>query len=91
MPNERNLCSNRNKINSPNLLYIPTSSPYSYLILDHLDYCSGYKDLCREKQRFAADRLQTVNRKLSAMKQVSHLVYENGHMKHNLDTVNSSP
>ncbi|KAI3512592.1 hypothetical protein L1887_19908 [Cichorium endivia] len=45
---------------------------------------------CREKQRKEASRLQTVNRKLSAMnkllmeendrlqKQVSHLVYENG-------------
>ncbi|GAV67248.1 Homeobox domain-containing protein/START domain-containing protein/MEKHLA domain-containing protein [Cephalotus follicularis] len=48
---------------------------------------------CREKQRKEASRLQTVNRKLSAMNkllmeendrlqnQVSHLVYENGYMK----------
>jgi homeobox-leucine zipper protein len=54
---------------------------------------------CREKQRKEASRLQTVNRKLSAMnkllmeendrlqKQVSHLVYENGYMKHQIHTV----
>ncbi|XP_077243850.1 homeobox-leucine zipper family protein / lipid-binding START domain-containing protein [Tasmannia lanceolata] len=48
---------------------------------------------CREKQRKEASRLQTVNRKLTAMnkllmeenerlqKQVSQLVYENGYMK----------
>ncbi|KAL8108430.1 homeobox-leucine zipper protein ATHB-14-like [Apium graveolens] len=48
---------------------------------------------CREKQRKEASRLQTVNRKLTAMnkllmeendrlqKQVSHLVYENGYMR----------
>ncbi|KVH97997.1 Homeodomain-containing protein [Cynara cardunculus var. scolymus] len=48
---------------------------------------------CREKQRKEASRLQTVNRKLSAMnkllmeennrlqKQVSHLVYENGYFR----------
>ncbi|KAI4297057.1 hypothetical protein L6164_036965 [Bauhinia variegata] len=53
---------------------------------------------CREKQRKEASRLQTVNRKLSAMnkllmeendrlqKQVSHLVYENGYMKNQLTT-----
>ncbi|XP_015882797.3 homeobox-leucine zipper protein ATHB-14 isoform X1 [Ziziphus jujuba] len=51
---------------------------------------------CREKQRKEASRLQTVNRKLSAMnkllmeendrlqKQVSHLVYENGYMRQQL-------
>jgi len=54
---------------------------------------------CREKQRKEASRLQTVNRKLSAMnkllmeendrlqKQVSHLVYENGYMKQQIHTV----
>ncbi|KAK7255444.1 hypothetical protein RIF29_28854 [Crotalaria pallida] len=48
---------------------------------------------CREKQRKEASRLQTVNRKLTAMnkllmeendrlqKQVSHLVYENGYFR----------
>ncbi|XP_077210846.1 homeobox-leucine zipper protein ATHB-15-like [Tasmannia lanceolata] len=48
---------------------------------------------CREKQRKESSRLQCVNRKLSAMnkllmeendrlqKQVSHLVYENGHFR----------
>ncbi|GJX53732.1 homeobox-leucine zipper protein ATHB-15-like protein [Tanacetum coccineum] len=48
---------------------------------------------CREKQRKEASRLQTVNRKLTAMnkllmeendrlqKQVSHLVFENGHFR----------
>ncbi|TYG97032.1 hypothetical protein ES288_A10G004700v1 [Gossypium darwinii] len=53
---------------------------------------------CREKQRKEASRLQTVNRKLTAMnkllmeendrlqKQVSHLVYENGYMKQQLQT-----
>ncbi|XP_068655721.1 homeobox-leucine zipper protein HOX32-like isoform X1 [Aristolochia californica] len=53
---------------------------------------------CREKQRKEASRLQTVNRKLSAMnkllmeendrlqKQVSHLVYENGYMKQQLQS-----
>ncbi|KAK1282811.1 Homeobox-leucine zipper protein HOX32 [Acorus calamus] len=53
---------------------------------------------CREKQRKEASRLQTVNRKLTAMnkllmeendrlqKQVSHLVYENGYMKHQIRT-----
>ncbi|KAF3607144.1 hypothetical protein DY000_02047574 [Brassica cretica] len=53
---------------------------------------------CREKQRKESARLQTVNRKLSAMnkllmeendrlqKQVSHLVYENGFMKHRINT-----
>ncbi|KAG2547244.1 hypothetical protein PVAP13_9KG074600 [Panicum virgatum] len=51
---------------------------------------------CREKQRKEASRLQTVNRKLTAMnkllmeendrlqKQVSRLVYENGYMKQQL-------
>ena len=54
---------------------------------------------CREKQRKEASRLQTVNRKLSAMnkllmeendrlqKQVSHLVYENGFMRQQIQTV----
>ncbi|OMO83262.1 hypothetical protein CCACVL1_11477 [Corchorus capsularis] len=53
---------------------------------------------CREKQRKEASRLQSVNRKLTAMnkllmeendrlqKQVSHLVYENGYMKQQLHT-----
>lgn len=53
---------------------------------------------CREKQRKEASRLQTVNRKLTAMnkllmeendrlqKQVSQLVYENGYMKHQLSS-----
>lgn len=57
---------------------------------------------CREKQRKESARLQTVNRKLSAMnkllmeendrlqKQVSHLVYENGFMKHRIHTVSSN-
>ncbi|OEL26306.1 Homeobox-leucine zipper protein HOX32 [Dichanthelium oligosanthes] len=51
---------------------------------------------CREKQRKEASRLQTVNRKLTAMnkllmeendrlqKQVSRLVYENGYMRQQL-------
>ena len=54
---------------------------------------------CREKQRKEASRLQTVNRKLTAMnkllmeendrlqKQVSHLVYENGFMRQQIQTV----
>ncbi|KAG1348235.1 homeobox-leucine zipper protein HOX32 [Cocos nucifera] len=53
---------------------------------------------CREKQRKEASRLQTVNRKLTAMnkllmeendrlqKQVSQLVYENGYMRQQLHT-----
>ncbi|KAK7399705.1 hypothetical protein VNO78_10894 [Psophocarpus tetragonolobus] len=53
---------------------------------------------CREKQRKEASRLQTVNKKLSAMnkllmeendrlqKQVSELVYENGYMKQQINT-----
>ncbi|ONK67344.1 uncharacterized protein A4U43_C06F19190 [Asparagus officinalis] len=53
---------------------------------------------CREKQRKEASRLQTVNRKLTAMnkllmeendrlqKQVSHLVYENGYMRQQITT-----
>ncbi|KAL5577386.1 hypothetical protein UlMin_019085 [Ulmus minor] len=53
---------------------------------------------CREKQRKEASRLQTVNRKLTAMnkllmeendrlqKQVSQLVYENGYMRTQLHT-----
>ncbi|KAJ6831998.1 homeobox-leucine zipper protein HOX32-like [Iris pallida] len=53
---------------------------------------------CREKQRKEASRLQTVNRKLTAMnkllmeendrlqKQVSHLVYENGYMRQQIHT-----
>ncbi|CAH2065370.1 unnamed protein product [Thlaspi arvense] len=53
---------------------------------------------CRDKQRKEASRLQSVNRKLSAMnkllmeendrlqKQVSHLVSENGYMKQQLTT-----
>jgi homeobox-leucine zipper protein len=56
---------------------------------------------CREKQRKEASRLQTVNRKLSAMnkllmeendrlqKQVSRLVYDNGYMKNQLHSVSS--
>ncbi|XP_068320891.1 homeobox-leucine zipper protein HOX32-like [Pyrus communis] len=57
---------------------------------------------CREKQRKESSRLQTVNRKLSAMnkllmeendrlqKQVSHLVYENGFMKQQLHTASGT-
>ncbi|KAG2684629.1 hypothetical protein I3760_10G084500 [Carya illinoinensis] len=53
---------------------------------------------CREKQRKEASRLQTVNRKLTAMnkllmeendrlqKQVSHLVYDNGYMRQQLQS-----
>lgn len=54
---------------------------------------------CREKQRKEGSRLQTLNRKLTAMnkllmeendrlqKQVSHLVYENGYMRTQIQTV----
>ncbi|TYJ33530.1 hypothetical protein E1A91_A05G109300v1 [Gossypium mustelinum] len=57
---------------------------------------------CREKQKKESSRLQTVNRKLTAMnkllmeendrlqKQVSQLVCENGYMKQQLHTVNTS-
>ncbi|EEF39225.1 conserved hypothetical protein [Ricinus communis] len=57
---------------------------------------------CREKQRKEASRLQTVNRKLTAMnkllmeendrlqKQVSHLVYENGYMRQQLQTASAT-
>ncbi|KAL5771870.1 hypothetical protein ACOSP7_011479 [Xanthoceras sorbifolium] len=57
---------------------------------------------CREKQRKEASRLQTVNRKLSAMnkllmeendrlqKQVSHLVYENGYMRTQLHSASAT-
>ncbi|GLT56786.1 hypothetical protein SLA2020_298030 [Shorea laevis] len=57
---------------------------------------------CREKQRKESSRLQTVNRKLTAMnkllmeendrlqKQVSQLVCENGYMRQQLQTVNPS-
>ncbi|KAL0442448.1 UNVERIFIED_CONTAM: Homeobox-leucine zipper protein ATHB-14 [Sesamum latifolium] len=57
---------------------------------------------CREKQRKEASRLQTVNRKLTAMnkllmeendrlqKQVSQLVYENGYMRQQLHTVSTT-
>ncbi|KAJ8751347.1 hypothetical protein K2173_016538 [Erythroxylum novogranatense] len=57
---------------------------------------------CREKQRKEASRLQTVNRKLTAMnkllmeendrlqKQVSQLVCENGYMRQQLQTVNAT-
>ncbi|XP_047317217.1 homeobox-leucine zipper protein REVOLUTA-like [Impatiens glandulifera] len=57
---------------------------------------------CREKQRKEASRLQSVNRKLNAMnkllmeendrlqKQVSHLVCENGFMKHQLQSASAA-
>ncbi|XP_057462477.1 homeobox-leucine zipper protein ATHB-14-like [Actinidia eriantha] len=57
---------------------------------------------CREKQRKEASRLQTVNRKLTAMnkllmeendrlqKQVSQLVYDNGYMRTQLHTVSAT-
>lgn len=57
---------------------------------------------CREKQRKESTRLQSVNRKLSAMnkllmeendrlqKQVSQLVCENGYMRQQLQTVCNS-
>jgi len=57
---------------------------------------------CREKQRKESSRLQTVNRKLTAMnkllmeendrlqKQVSHLVYNNGYMRQKLHTVSTT-
>ncbi|XP_039017426.1 homeobox-leucine zipper protein REVOLUTA-like isoform X2 [Hibiscus syriacus] len=57
---------------------------------------------CREKQKKESSKLQTVNRKLTAMnkllmeendrlqKQVSQLVCENGYMKQQLHTVNAS-
>ncbi|KAK1577342.1 hypothetical protein Q3G72_020826 [Acer saccharum] len=57
---------------------------------------------CREKQIKEASRLQTVNRKLSAMnkllmvendhlqKHVSHLVYENGYMRTQLQSASTT-
>ncbi|CAL5346416.1 unnamed protein product [Camellia sinensis] len=57
---------------------------------------------CREKQRKESSRLQTVNRKLTAMnkllmeendrlqKQVSQLVYDNGYMRQQLHTVSAT-
>ncbi|XP_020215009.1 homeobox-leucine zipper protein ATHB-14 [Cajanus cajan] len=57
---------------------------------------------CREKQRKEASRLQTVNRKLTAMnkllmeendrlqKQVSQLVYDNGYMKQQIHTASAT-
>ncbi|XP_042482460.1 homeobox-leucine zipper protein REVOLUTA-like [Macadamia integrifolia] len=57
---------------------------------------------CREKQRKEASRLQTVNRKLTAMnkllmeendrlqKQVSQLVYENGYMRQQLQNASAA-
>ncbi|KAG6691868.1 hypothetical protein I3843_10G082800 [Carya illinoinensis] len=57
---------------------------------------------CREKQRKEASRLQTVNRKLTAMnkllmeendrlqKQVSHLVYDNGYMRQQLQSASGT-
>ncbi|KAG6475629.1 hypothetical protein ZIOFF_064857 [Zingiber officinale] len=57
---------------------------------------------CREKQRKEASRLQTVNRKLSAMnkllmeendrlqKQVSQLVYDNGYMRQQIHTTSGA-
>ncbi|KAG0447722.1 hypothetical protein HPP92_028192 [Vanilla planifolia] len=57
---------------------------------------------CREKQRKEASRLQTVNRKLTAMnkllmeendrlqKQVSQLVYENGYMRQQIHTASAT-
>ncbi|CAN1290261.1 Homeobox-leucine zipper protein HOX32 [Linum perenne] len=57
---------------------------------------------CREKQRKEASRLQTVNRKLTAMnkllmeendrlqKQVSHLVYDNGFMRQQLHSASAT-
>ncbi|XP_028759367.1 homeobox-leucine zipper protein ATHB-14 [Neltuma alba] len=57
---------------------------------------------CREKQRKESSRLQTVNRKLTAMnkllmeendrlqKQVSQLVYENGYMKQQIHTASAT-
>ncbi|KAG7019476.1 Homeobox-leucine zipper protein HOX32, partial [Cucurbita argyrosperma subsp. argyrosperma] len=57
---------------------------------------------CREKQRKEASRLQTVNRKLTAMnkllmeendrlqKQVSRLVYKNGYMRQQLRTASGT-
>ncbi|XP_020698923.1 homeobox-leucine zipper protein HOX32 [Dendrobium catenatum] len=57
---------------------------------------------CREKQRKEASRLQTVNRKLTALnkllmeendrlqKQVSHLVYENGYMRQQLHVASAA-
>jgi homeobox-leucine zipper protein len=57
---------------------------------------------CREKQRKESGRLQSLNRKLTAMnkllmeendrlqKQVSHLVYENGYYRQQTHSVRSS-
>uniref|UniRef100_A0A7N1A2J1 Uncharacterized protein n=1 Tax=Kalanchoe fedtschenkoi TaxID=63787 RepID=A0A7N1A2J1_KALFE len=57
---------------------------------------------CREKQRNESSRLQTVNHKLTAMnkllmeendrlqKQVSHLVYENGYIRQQLQSANGA-
>ncbi|OVA10133.1 Homeobox domain [Macleaya cordata] len=57
-----------------------------------------FSEMCREKQRKEASRLQTVNKKLTAMnkllmeendrlqKQVSQLVYENSYMRQQLQT-----
>ncbi|KAG6695746.1 hypothetical protein I3843_09G111500 [Carya illinoinensis] len=65
-------------------------------------HCKCFVLECREKQRKEASRLQTVNRKLSAMnkllmeendrlqKQVSQLVYENGYMRHQLQSASGT-
>lgn len=70
----------------------------SFYLFDKFDV---YIVRCREKQRKEASRLQTVNRKLTAMnkllmeendrlqKQVSRLVYKNGYMRQQLRTVSS--
>ena len=83
------------------LISISFKLSISYPLNSCIARCSTFRR-CREKQRKEASRLQTVNRKLTAMnkllmeendrlqKQVSHLVYENGYMRTQLQTVSST-
>lgn len=78
---------------------VVTFSTWHHVSLFHKLRANFSFHRCREKQRKEASRLQTVNRKLTAMnkllmeendrlqKQVSHLVYENGYMRQQLHTV----
>lgn len=90
------------------LIWREGSSPFicSYAQVKYGDpfrvtFHTYFLNRCREKQRKESSRLQTVNRKLTAMnkllmeendrlqKQVSHLVYNNGYMRQKLNTVSS--
>lgn len=94
-------------VSEPEVSQLVNNSGFGFVLYESvnfvIDLCCflGFEFIyrCREKQRKEASRLQTVNRKLTAMnkllmeendrlqKQVSHLVYENSYFRQQTQNV----